>query len=226
MLRPVLWLVCLSPLALAPSWGYAQPAPPLGGGSPQPVLYELLINGESFLVEGNRIVTLRSEQDPDTEYQVAIRLAPAQQYRMPTLRFHYQRPAVLERDAEGGDNVVRLVHELGFSMLIHDLGGTIDEEAQKQALGILVESVAESFREMGGREVQVGQPHSRTFGENTGHGTMIRYRDAEDVGHVCLVYVLTGDNFSATCVIQYLDRDQQDVIPLVRKTLDSFQAAP
>ncbi len=226
MLRPVIWLVCLSTIAVMPNRGYGQPGPPLAGEGNQPVLYELLINGESFLVEGNRIVTLRSEQDPDTEYQVAIRLAPTQQYHMPTLRFHYQRPAILERDTEGGHNVVRLVHELGFSMLIHDLGGTIDEEAQKQALGILAESVAESFREMGAREVQAGQPHSRKFGENTGHGTVIRYRDAEDVGHTCLVYVLAGDNFSATCVIQYLDRDQEDVIPLVRKTLDSFQAAP
>ncbi len=226
MLRAVIWLVCLAPIALVPSRGYAQPISLPPGGADQPVVYELLINGESFLVEGNRVVQLRSEQDPDTEYEVAIRLAPTQQYRMPTLRFTYERPAILERDTEGDHNVVRLVHELGFTMLIHDLGGMIDEEAQEQALDILAESVADSFREMDAREVRMGQSHSRQFGNNTGHGTIIRYRDAEGLGHTCLVYVLAGDNFSATCVIQYLDGDQEDVIPRVRKTLDSFQAVP
>ena len=49
--------------------------------------------------------------------------------------------------------------------------------------------------------------------------------DAQNVGHTCLVYVLTGKGFSATCVIQYPDADQDNVLPLVRKTLDSFQAA-
>lgn len=226
MLRDVTWLLCFAPAALWPTWGHAQAVPLPEGESDQSVVYELLINGESFLIEGNRVVKLRSEQNPDTEYEVAIRVAPTQRYRMPSLVFAYERPASIERDTEGGHNVVRLVHELGYTMLIHDLGGTLDEPAQKQALNILAESVAASFTEMEGRDVQVGKPHSRKFGENTGLGTMIRYRDAQDLGHTSLVYVLAGKDFSATCVIQYLDRDQDDVLPLVRKTLDSFQAAP
>ena len=206
--------------------GRAQDAPPPERVPSQGVIFELLINGESFLVEENRVVKVRSEKDPETEYQVAIRVAPTQKYRMPTLVFAYERPAVVERDTESGQNVVRLIHELGFTMLIHDLGGTLDEGARKQALGILTESVVGSFKEMEARDIQVGTAHSREFGENTGLGTMIRYTGEQNLGHACLVYVLAGKDFSATCVIQYLDGDQDDVLPLVRKTLDSFQAAP
>lgn len=224
-MRPFICAILFVTAMPGPQWGYAQAVPPAGNETEQNVVYELLINGESFLVEGNRVVQLHSEQHPDTEYEVAIRVAPTQRYRMPTLQFTYERPATIERDTEGGHNVVRLMHELGYTMLIHDLGGTLDAEAQKQALDILAESVADSFREMQGRDVQAGKPHTRKFGENTGLGTMIRYRDDQGLGYTGLVYVLAGEDFSATCVIQYLDRDQEDVLPLVRKTLDSFQAA-
>ena len=226
MLRILIHVTLVLPMSIWPQWGYTQGVPTFTEETDQSVVYELLINGESFLIEGNRVVKLRSEQNPDTEYEVAIRVAPTQRYRMPTLQFTYERPASIERDTESGHNVVRLVHELGYTMLIHDLGGTLDAEAQRQALDILAESVAGSFGEMQARDVQVGKPHSRKFGENAGLGTMIRYRDPQDIGHTSLVYVLTGKDFSATCVIQYLDRDQDDVLPLVRKTLDSFQAAP
>ncbi len=219
-------LFCFSLAALTSIGAHAQ-LPPLGAEPEQEVVYELLINGESFFVEGNRIVKLRSEQNPDAEYEVAIRIAPTQRYRMPGLEFTYDRPAVVERDAEGGRNVVRLVHELGFSIRIHDLGGTLDAEAQKRVLDILAESVAASFRDLGAREVEVGKPlEPRKFGENIGVGTTIRYQDENGAAHTGMVYVLAGEAFSATCVIQYLDRDRDDVLPLVRRTLDSFRAAP
>lgn len=226
MFRVLIHATHLLLVALYSQWGYAQGVPTFPEETDQSIVYELLINGESFLIEGNRVVKLRSEQNRDIEYEVAIRVAPTQRYRMPTLQFTYERPATIERDTESGHNVARLIHELGYTMLTHDLGGTLDAEAQKQALDILAESVAGSFGEMQARDIQVGKPHSRKFGDNTGLGTMIRYRDAQGVGHTSLVYVLTGKDFSATCVIQYLDRDQNDVLPLVRKTLESFQATP
>jgi hypothetical protein len=53
---------------------------------------------------------------------------------------------------------------------------------------------------------------------------VIRYRDGQDLGHTCLVYVLVGEKFAVSCVVEYLDRDSEDVLPLVKKTLDSFRA--
>ncbi len=225
MYRTGIGLFCVSALGVWSVWASGQAVAPAESETEQSITYELLINGESFLVEGNRVVKLRSEKNPDTEYQVAVRIAPTQRYRMPNLSFAYERPAVIQRDPEDGAGIVRLIHELGYTMLIHDLGGTLDEDAQKQALAILTESVANSFGDLQASNIQTGAPHSRKFGENTGLGNMIRYTDAQNVGHTCLVYVLTGKGFSATCVIQYPDADQDNVLPLVRKTLDSFQAA-
>ncbi|MDZ7616931.1 MAG: hypothetical protein U1E05_08005 [Patescibacteria group bacterium] len=222
MFRTFTLMLLFATVVVWPASGRAEDATPRMEEPEQGITYELLINGESFLVEGNRVVKVRSEKSPDTEYQVAVRIAPTQRYRMPTLVFAYERPAVIERDSEGGQSVARVIHELGYTMLIHDLGGTLDQDAQKQALDILTESVASSFRDLEAREIKMGKPHSRKFGENDGMGLMIQYTDPQDLGHTCLVYVLAGKEFSATCVIQYLDGDQEDVLPLVRKTLDSF----
>ena len=38
------------------------------------------------------------------------------------------------------------------------------------------------------------------------------------------VYVLTGPKFAASCIIQYLDDDFEDVKPLLLETLNSFRA--
>ena len=53
----------------------------------------------------------------------------------------------------------------------------------------------------------------------------MRYTDARGYKHTCLLYVFSGETFAATCVVQYLDKDADggDLLPLVRKTLDSIR---
>lgn len=210
-------LFMLAVLAGAPPvWGQ-------GGSNVTPTMFELMINGESFTVEANRMVELASQQQPGVSYKVALRVAPTQRLRLNSCQFEYDRLARVEDDRQREQRTVQLIHELGFSMLITDLGGPLEAANQEEALKLLSSSVAASFKEKA-TDLTIGEPHSRKFGAATGRGVLIRYRDAENLGHTCLVYVLVGPSFSASCIVQYLDDDAQEVLPLVKKTLDSFKA--
>jgi hypothetical protein len=188
--------------------------------------YEVQINGESFEIEANRVVKLESKEKPGVSYQVAVRVAPTQRIRLSNAEFEYELPAKVEDDGKRGSRSIRLTHELGFSLLLSDLGPSLEPEAQKETLKMLVESVTSALGEEKAAAIDVSEPHERTFAGSAARGITIRYRDAKDFGHVCLLYVLTDPNFAVSCVVEYLDNDGEDVLPLVKKTLDSVRASP
>jgi hypothetical protein len=188
-----------------------------------PSLYEIQINGESFLVEANRQIKLESKAKPGVSYNVAVRIAPTQRVRLNAIQFDYDLPAKVEADNRGENRSARLTHELGFSVLLCDLGHPLDAKNQEEALKILLKSVTTTLRAAKTEGIEVSEPHQRSFDGSSARGATIRYRDAKDIGHVYLVYVLTGPNHAATCVAEYLENDSDDVLPLVKKTLDSVR---
>ena len=200
---------------------WAQPTPVA-----PPLTYEVQINGESFLVEANRLVKLESKEKPGVTYHVAVRVAPTQRVRLNTLQFDYELPAKVVDDRKRENRSVRLTHELGFSILLTDLGQPLQPETQEATLKALVGSVVEELRAEKATGVDVSEPHQRRFGGSSARGATIRYHDARDLGHVCLLYVLTGSTFSASCVVEYLDHDSDDVLPLIKRTLDSVRPIP
>jgi len=193
------------------------------GSATPPLTYELIINGESFLIEANRLVKLQSKQSPETSYQVALRVAPTQRLRLNSVQLEYDWLAKVEDDRKPRQRSVRLTHELGFSMLITDLGQELPPDALSEALKIVTDSVTQSFRRLKIANLEVGDPRESGFAGTTGMGVMIRYRDEQDLDHTCLVYVLTGPKFAVSCVVQYVNRDFEDAKPLLKKTLDSFR---
>jgi len=218
MVHPVNFLLTAAAVLAAAATARAQPS------AGPPLRYELMINGESFIVEANRAVKLRSKGKPGVSYEVALRIAPTQRLKLNSVQFDYDWLTKVEDDRRAVQRSVRLTHELGFTMLISDLGRALETDSWNQALKILTESVTETFREMKVQKLQVGKPHQRKFKGSTGRGVVIRYLDADQVGHSCLIYVLVGEGFAASCIIQYRDNDADDTLPLVKKTLDSASA--
>lgn len=194
------------------------------GSSTPPLTYELMIDGESFRIEADRQVKLQSRQKPGVTYDVALRIAIEQPVSLNTFRFEYDWPAQVHDDLRRPQRTVRIAHELGFNMLITDLGQPMDDDSQEKALKILRESTVKGFQEAGMEEITVDEFQSRKFAGSVGRGMMIRYRDAEELSHTCLVYLMTGPTFAGYCTVEYLDLRQVDVIPRVRKTLDSIRA--
>jgi hypothetical protein len=213
-------LLISTTLAIGPAAG-AEPA-----STAPPQTYELKINGESFLVDANRFTKLASKEKPGVSYNVALRVAPVQRVRLNTLQFEYETPGKVQDDGKRENRSARLTHELGFSILLTDLGHPLETKAQEQTLKMLVESVTGALRDQKAAGIEVSEPHQRKFDGSSARGVTIRYRDAKGFGHVCPVYVLSGPTFAASCVTEYLDRDSDDVLPLIKKTLDSVHALP
>lgn len=186
--------------------------------------YEVQINGESFLVEGNRAVRLASKEKPGLSYDVAIRVSPTQRIRLNTIQLDYELPAKVEENGKRENRSLRLTHELGFSVLLTDLGQPLEPKAQEATLKMLVETVTGTLKDANATGIEIGEPHHRRFGGSAARGVTVRYRDAKELGHVYLMYLLTGTTFTASCVAEYLDQDSDDVLPLIKKTLDSVRA--
>ena len=208
-------------VVIALPFGWVAGAEP--GSSSPPLSFELMINGESFLVDAGRQHRLQSRQSPGVTYEVAVRIAMTQPVKLGTLRLEYQWPAQVEVDRRKQQQSVRIRHELGYTLLISDLGRPVETGAEDEALKIVWESVVESFRESGIDEIEVGPPHSHPFPAAAGRGVVIRYRGRQGFGQTCLVYLLTGENFAASCVVQYFDTQAENVLPQVRKTLNSIR---
>jgi hypothetical protein len=188
-----------------------------------PSTYEVQINGESFRVEANRQVKLESKTKPGVTYTVAVRVAPTQQVRLNTIQFDYDLPAKVETNGPSENRSARLTHELGFSVLLSDVGRSLDAKAEEKALDILAKSVIGTLREAKAAGLEVSAPHQRKFDGSAARGETIRYRDAKGLQHVHLLYVFSGPSYAATCVTEYLDNDGDDVLPLVKRILDSVR---
>ncbi len=188
--------------------------------------YEIQINGETFLVDGNRQATLKSKEKPGITYNVAIRVAPMQRKRLKTLELQYDLPAKAEWIGSRQDPSLRISHELGFSLLIGDVGRGLTEKEQEDALKALEDSVIATIRESKARDVHITEPHRRVFAGSPALGKTIRFTDSKGLQRVCLLYVLAGPKHAATCVVEYLENDSEDVLPLIKKTLDSIHPRP
>ena len=214
-------MVCLC--SILESAALAQPATPNTS-----ITYEVMINGESFRVEGNRTVKVQSKDKPGTSYEIAVFVSPTQRLRLNSLRLEYEMPAKVSDDRGKAQRVVQIRHELGFTVTLTDLGQPLGEKGQEDALKALSDFVCGPAREQKAEDIEVAAPHERKFEGAQGHGAKIHYNDAtkdgvKGAGHTVLAYVLTGAKFAATCVVEYPDKDSQDVLPLIKKILDSVQ---
>lgn len=191
-----------------------------------PVTYEVMINGESFRVEGNRMVKVQSKEKPGTTYEIAIQVSPTQLLRLNSVRLEYEMPARITDNRGKEQRIVQIKHELGFTVMITDLGQPLDAGALEGALKVLTDFAAEQARQQKAEQLTIGEPHDRKFEGAKGRGSKIHFQDSKGVGQTCLAYVLTGEKFTATCIVQFADKDSEDVLPLIKKTLDSIRGLP
>jgi hypothetical protein len=190
----------------------------------EPTLYDLVINGESFTVEANRSMKLVSKKQPGVTYEIALRVAQVQRLVLNNLRVDYDREYEVSDDKGKGARTATLKHELGFTVVLSDVGGELKELARGQVLDTLQKSMEKSFRADKAEEIKIAPRHARKFQHAEGEGVTIQYHDAEGRAQSCLVYALTGKGFTAGAIVQFADADHEDVLPLVKKILDSVQS--
>lgn len=198
----------------------ARPTPP---PAPQPVFFEVQVDGETFLVESNKVAKVASQKKPGTNYQLAVRFASVQPVRLNTFQFEFDRPAELTDNGSPIERTVKLKHELGYTLFVGDLGDPPNETDVEKILMHLADSAASTFRKLGLDGVKTGEPHTRDFAQTKGRGNIVRYQDKEGFQHTCLIYVLTGKSYCASFVAEYVDQDADDVLPLLKRIIESMR---
>lgn len=202
----------------------AQDAPPA------PVMYDVSINGENFRIEGNRVVQVDSKANPGTTYKVAIRVSPTQPLRLNTVQLEYPLPSAVTDD-HGKELRTVQIKQMGFSMMIKDLGPAFDAKQVDKVLKMLLEFVTAPAKDQGATGVTTDEPVMRKYAHAAGPMAKIRYilpnaKDPNGEGeeHVALACVLTGPSFAVTLVIDCLKKNVDDVGPMISEMLNSIQA--
>ncbi len=218
MVRFALAGFCLAVIATCPLAAYAQAAKAV-----TPNRYELVINGETFHVEGSRLLRLQSQARPGVNYDVMLRVAPTQVLRLNTVQFDYDYLAKVVDDRRPQNRSVSLTHELGFTIVLNDLGPPLPPAERDEALKILSDSILATFQAQKVADLEPETPQERRFATSSGRGRAIRYRDSQGLAHSCLVYALNGQEFGVSCIVTYLDRDFDQIKPLLLQTLNSLR---
>jgi len=220
-------------LFLAAVWSLTSLAvgQPNAGGPP--VTYELVINGERFLVEGNRKVKLQSQEKPGTSYEVAVRVSPTQHLRLGTVELDYDLPARVTDDRGQRTRIVQIRHELGFTLTLSDLGQAMEAADREKVLAALKAEALEMCEKRHGQALEVGEPREAKFQGAAARGLRVHFRDLtlsldpkEDDGYTCWGYVLYGPKFTVSCLAEFPDKYKDDCLPVIKKVLDSIRALP
>ncbi len=219
--------ICLcAAVTLLTTWTVrAEPVGSPGSDAP-PLTYDLMINGENFTVQANRRATLKSQKKPGVTYEVAVQIALQQHIRLSRLEFDYEWPASVQETRGVTQRTVRIRHELGFTVLVTDLGPAVDSKAQEETLKIAANSVSESLKESGMKNMEVAASRDWKFANSAGRGIRLHYEDNQATPQTAMLFVLSAPNFTASCLVQYFDANADNVLPLVKRILDSLRAVP
>jgi hypothetical protein len=190
-----------------------------------PNTYEVVVNGESFLVqEGPKPTKVESKQKPGTTYELAVFISPTQVLRLNSISLEYELPAKVADDRGRDLRVVQIKHVLGFSVALTDLGQALDAKRQEAFVKMLTKLVSDQAKQQKAEELAVTALRKLNFQGAAAQGSKIHYRDPVGTEHTALAYLLTGENFAATCVVEFRDKDGDDVKPLIKKLLNSIRS--
>lgn len=215
------WITSLFALwaATGPSPAAAQP----GGGTP-PVTYEIQIDGESFLVEGNEPPqTVESTKKRGTTYKLAVRVAMVQRLRLNSVKLEYGMVATAH-DNEGKEvRTVRIVHDLGFSMEIRDFGQNLGAKLEDELLATLTKDMVQSLTQRKVTALKQTPPKEKKFGASNGKWLKIGYTDANGIARSAIIFVLSGEKYTVSAVAEFQDQYLEEVGPWMGNILASIR---
>ena len=178
-----------------------------------PVTYEVQIDGESFQVEGVRPVKVESKLKKGTTYTLAVRVAMTQPLRLNSVQMEYGMWAKVI-DNKGKDlRIAQIVHELGFSLEITDLGQALDAKHQDDLLKTLADDAVKRFTDRKATDLKRTEPKDRKFGPSDGKWLKINYTDSEGAARTCMVFVLSGEKYTVSAVAEFRDQTRRTWAP-------------
>ena len=206
-------------LMAASSWVVAQRR---DEGVP-PLVFEVSINGESFLVEAETQTEVKSKKQPGVTYQLALRLAPQQRWALNSVKFEYDGKFRVEDDNDPQTRTATLTHELGFILSVIDLGDTPAEDDRPKLLQKLVDSLSASHRQAGDTQLQAKPSQPLKFGQVVGHEVVLQYLDRKQTKYVERISFLVAGPRCAAYIVQYPLEKEAEMLPMARISYQTLQ---
>ena len=189
-----------------------------------PVTYEVQIDGESFQVEGSqRPIKVESKLKKGTTYTLAVRVAMTQILRLNSVQLDYGMWAKVIDNKDKDLRVVKIVHDLGFSLAVTDLGHALDAKHQDDLLKTLADDAEKRFTDRKATDLKRMELKDMKFGSSVGKRSRINYKDSEGVVRTCMIFVLSGEKYTVSAVAEFRDQDQEDVVPWVVNAIGSIR---
>lgn len=186
--------------------------------------YEVQIDGESFQVEGGqRPVKVESKLKKGMTYTLAVRVAMTQSLRLNSVQLEYGMWAKVTDNKQKEVRIAQIVHELGFSLKIADLGRALDTKQQDELLKALTEDAVKRFTDHKATGLKPTAPKLQNFGPSAGKWSRVSYNDSEGVARTCMIFVLSGEKYTVSAVAEYRDQDKEDVGSWVMNALGSIR---
>ncbi len=206
----------------------SRPASAQPGVGDPPVTYEVQIDGESFQVEGSqRPIKVESKLKKGTTYTLAVRVAMTQALRLNSVQMEYGMWAKVVDNKDKDLRVVQIIHDLGFSLAITDLGRALDVKHQDDLLKTLADDAEKRFTNRKATDLTRTEPtKAQKFGAAERKWLKISYKDSEGVARSCMIFVITGEKFTVSAVAEFRDLDKDDVGSWVMNALGSIRPLP
>ena len=174
-----------------------RPAAAQPGPNDPPITYEVQIDGESFQVEGNqRPIKVESKLKQGTTYNLAVRVAMTQPLRLNTVQLEYGMWATVVDNQGKNLRVAKIVHELGFSLEITDLGQVLDAKHQDDLLKTLTDSAVKRFTDSQATGLKQTGVKVQRFGSSDAKWLKINYADSGGAARTCMIFVLSGEKYT------------------------------
>jgi hypothetical protein len=188
------------------------------------VTYEVQIDGESFQIEGGqRPIKVESKLKKGPSYTLAVRVAMIQTLRLNSVQLEYGMWAKVIDNKRKDLRIAQIVHELGFSLEITDLGHALDEEHRDKLLKTLVDDLETRFTNHKATGLKRTEPKVQKFGSSDCKWLRISFNDSDGVARTCTVFVLWGEKYTVSAVSEFRDQDKEDVSPWVINALGSIR---
>ncbi len=189
-----------------------------------PIAYEVQIDGESFQVEGGqRPVKVESKLKKGTQYTLAVRVAMNQPLRLNSVQLEYGMWAKVIDNKRKDLRIAQIIHELGFSLEISDLGQALGAKQQDDLLKTLADNAVKRFTERKASDLKRTDLKAVKIGPSECKRLRINYTNSEGVARTCIVFVLTGEKYTVSAVAEFRDVDGEDVRPWVMSALESIR---
>jgi hypothetical protein len=183
-----------------------------------PLVYELTIDGQTFEVKDSTTVELTIQ---GKSVQASVRIKPIQHYATDAIEFDYDKSLTLRDDFDKEARTVKLMHGVGASIVITDLGPA-RADGPRAALADYAEEMEKRLKQGVCKDLRKTFAMPVALKRARGFSTTLTYKDEDDDEQVCRILALESKGRRFAVIVQYGSAEKEEGESLAKITLESI----